>query len=108
MIIRKTVRKYNDIEHTDYSVQTIECRKGVNIPYKKKFKNISNLLRDVFTIQGNFYEYLGISLKDAENMGWHPKDISFSVTCRGWERFLKDKGKVNKTYEKDIKDILFK
>ena len=53
---------------------------------KARYKNQGDLYKKVF----------GVSFDDATLAGWEPAEWMFSKYCRGWMRFLKDKGMIKK------------
>jgi hypothetical protein len=64
---------------------------------RERVESLSWVLKTLFTDQGELYEKVyGVDRETAAIAGWHPYHNDFSEECEGWEKFLKDKGKVEK------------
>ena len=63
----------------------------------KKYEKVWKLLREVFKDQGELYEKIySVDRETAEIAGWHPQDQTFNTDCAGWQKFLEEKGKIDK------------
>lgn len=95
----------------EISVKTVNVNGHVRVYYNGE-KELVNLLKKMYTNQGNFYEKeFGVSFENAISAEGHPKDNAFQRGyCDGWTQFLQDRGKITKTITEktmEIKDILF-
>ena len=83
-IIRRKV-KINGREYVEYEVNG------------KTYKNLSELLIHTFNTHGEFYKAVfGVSEKDAADAGWLPSWSVFLPTNAGFQKFIQDRGKIQK------------
>ena len=83
--IKKVTVRVNGNEEVFYEV------KG------EKIKTEWKVLRKIFKDQGELYEQIyKIDRETAKLAGWHPEDSNFNTECEGWQKFIKDQGKICK------------
>jgi len=96
MIITKITRRVNGIEWIYYRYNG------------KEYKELSDLLRDNFENQGEFYQkVVGVDVEKASLAKWHPDDRYFnSSNCGGWKKFIEDGGKITEEIIEEQVDVL--
>ena len=63
----------------------------------ERFRREWEVLKKIYKDQGELYEEIyGIDRETAEMAGWHPNDADFNTNCGGWQKFLEEKGKIDK------------
>jgi hypothetical protein len=83
-VIKRTI-KINGAEYVQY------------IYNGKTYQKLSDLLFENFQNHGEFYKKIfGVDEEDAKLAGWSPSICSFSRANIGFEKFIKDKGKIKK------------
>jgi len=79
---------------------TVRINNNEKIYYEwngEKFNTPNEVLKQIFKNQGELYERIyHVEREIAKDAGWHPDDRDFSNLCGGWEKFLRDRGKICK------------
>ena len=134
--IERAVQKmYQKVEHAalkKYQEQEVEIKKNENdrgeemetIKVVKKVVNgqetttswdgettLEEALRNKYGFQGKLYlEVFSVNEASSRAAGWHPEDTNFSSICDGWEKFIKDGGKIESTETSkmvSVEDLIF-
>ena len=72
---------------------------------------LEEALRNKYSLQGKLYlEVFSVNEASSRAAGWHPEDTNFSSICDGWEKFIKDGGKIETTETAkmvSVEDLIF-
>lgn len=94
---------------TKIRIRTVRIN-GVSKTTFNGFASLDLALRALYNTQGDFYKFeFNVSEEVAEEAGWIPQSKCFNHLCKGWRKFIREKGKISRVMsERDMSlDDLF-